>query len=701
MDNHFCERCRHVSPRSISVEHTHTTPNGTLPSRFGYDHGTFEQLGDSAKTCPMCNMLLAALNSAPGMHKLKKGKEHRLLLSSDKYIKDHHIPRSVAGMTALVTNSNLRAYFHVFAEPGSPAALSGDITGRDIRNEPDSPQSLSRIQSWLGECIQGHPECGLVPLARASSESSPLVQEFPSRLIYIEAWSDGDHDEPASCILVPRSAAVHDQGRYIALSYCWGPLHQQLRTLKANLTDHMKSIPLETMPLTLRHAVVAARKLKICYLWIDALCIVQDDAADWNREAPQMGLIYQNAYCTIAAAGSSSSSSGLFHRRTVTGQIITLPYNRDGGSSNRNRNSSCSTSSAQTAVMHITPVTADIPALVQNTAWNSRGWVLQERNLSRRIILFTTGQTFFECGRRSLAEDGRALAGYQHKRLGSGDIHQGDDWAWCGLVADYTARALTCAEDKLFAVAGLAANMGARQASNRRFCAGIGVDALGLHLMWRSEKGGMRKPVLSEGRELEAEGLFQVQVQADGTRTWKRAPSWSWAALEGPVIWEPSALEARVVCELGLVGERDVVHLAPDDVRLREAQLTFRGLVVEVSRSRRTLVDDGGGFNLEGQMVYVIDINSHPTCYALLGTDDEALGWAVFDEAESNPGPYVAAVISYNSDSDDQATSGGLESSANALILEMSEDSTYNRVGMGELSRLNKAKFSETTITLS
>jgi Heterokaryon incompatibility protein (HET) len=93
-------------------------------------------------------------------------------------------------------------------------------------------------------------------------------------------------------------------GAYITLSHCWGvpdPSKPPLLTTAANLSAMIKEIPLESMPLNYRDAVVTTRKLSFRYLWIDSLCIIQDSVEDWEAESAKMGEVYQNAQLTIAA----------------------------------------------------------------------------------------------------------------------------------------------------------------------------------------------------------------------------------------------------------------------------------------------------------------------------------------------------------------------------------------------------------------
>lgn len=379
----LCDSCRGVSPFTVSS--IRTTATG---QQLGYRHRTYQDLGQSSSFCPLCKLILDELIKAsyPTI-KLKKGRVHQVLLSSDKYHRVEHTRRELCVITVLVTNSNARAFLHAWADPSSDAALSGDIAGHALHPAPNSPGAFRQIQTWLETCLRSHTECNPVPLADADTSSTT---RFPTRLLDV-----GTNNTPF-VKLTDRQNAL---GRYAALSYCWGPAATQLRTLKSNLAEHTTTgINISAMPATLRDAVIVTRNLGLRYLWIDALCIIQNDSPDWLREAPQMGLIYQNAHLTIAATGSSSSTGGLFHPRdTTTSQpVIELSYLPPGRTKPR--------------TFFVGPHTPSFDKVVTASVWNRRGWVLQERNLSRRIVLFSVGQLFFECIRHSVAEDGLVLA---------------------------------------------------------------------------------------------------------------------------------------------------------------------------------------------------------------------------------------------------------------------------------------------------
>ena len=107
------------------------------------------------------------------------------------------------------------------------------------------------------------------------------------------------------------------RAEYAALSYCWGHDEADFKLTKNSIISKQSVIALSTLPKTLRDAISITRTLQIPYLWIDALCIVQDSKDDWEKEAAVMGEVYSNATVTIAAAGATKSSEGIFLPRDI------------------------------------------------------------------------------------------------------------------------------------------------------------------------------------------------------------------------------------------------------------------------------------------------------------------------------------------------------------------------------------------------
>ena len=114
----LCDLCQGISPQTLTAEQPYPLANNPDVSRCGYDHlERFEDLPQSAENCTMCMMLLEELSDPEGRPKAHR-KPHRIILMADTHRPDQAAPCGVAGMTALVTKSKLRGYFHLFALPG-------------------------------------------------------------------------------------------------------------------------------------------------------------------------------------------------------------------------------------------------------------------------------------------------------------------------------------------------------------------------------------------------------------------------------------------------------------------------------------------------------------------------------------------------------------------------------------------------------
>lgn len=175
-------------------------------------------------------------------------------------------------------------------------------------------------------------------------------------------------------------AAEAKSSQYVALSHCWGPLKddEKFCTYKRNIKQLQANIDFDALPQTFRDAVTVSRGLGIDYIWIDSLCIIQDDDDDWQKESRKMEQVFSAAYCTIGASSAKSSLEG-FLADPSPRSVVTLP------SSGRGPAYAC---------IDIDDFHSD----VELAPLNSRGWVLQERALSRRTIFFTSTQVYWECG---------------------------------------------------------------------------------------------------------------------------------------------------------------------------------------------------------------------------------------------------------------------------------------------------------------
>ncbi|PSS18829.1 hypothetical protein M430DRAFT_101556, partial [Amorphotheca resinae ATCC 22711] len=261
---------------------------------------------------------------------------------------------------------------------------------------------------------------------------------------------------------------------YVALSHCWGTSKVPIscKTTRGNILNHQKQILTSNLPSTFQDAVYIARKLNIRYLWIDSLCIIQDDADDWEIESAKMASIYQNAYLTIAATASASSQDSLLNPRLPATSLRKSPLLR-------------------------------------------RAWAFQEMILSPRVLHFAEDQLYWQCRNDLFSEDGLVrLVSPLQSNFRSGKFISQDEYGgyklWWEWIQVYSTLGLSHTGDKAAALAGLT-NMylKTREAGDQPL-AGLWRNDLHFGLLWYSV-GSRRLTYLDH------------------------VPSWSWFKVDGPI----------------------------------------------------------------------------------------------------------------------------------------------------------------------
>jgi len=207
-----------------------------------------------------------------------------------------------------------------------------------------------------------------------------------------------------ACRLVDHSDMDEEEDvpiRYAALSHCWGG--DVLLCLTTETCEPMK-VDIDTTMLSknFQDAISVTRALRIRYLWIDSLCIIQDDPEDWNRESILMVDVYANAELTISATASTTSSGGCFRERFDVSSPCRLVS---------------SPGSELRLVSDRDPETiADVfRARVENAPLIGRAWAFQERLLSRRILHFCSDMVLFECNTLQASEKDPSGSKYERE----------------------------------------------------------------------------------------------------------------------------------------------------------------------------------------------------------------------------------------------------------------------------------------------
>lgn len=211
------------------------------------------------------------------------------------------------------------------------------------------------------------------PMAQVSNESRLSPSDLPTRVLDV-----GDARNPRF-----RLTYGHEMrsDKYMAFSHCWGQ-GPSFSTSKS-MVDKLRRGDGDTerrLPTSFRDAIEVTRGLQIQYLWIDSLCIIQDDEKDWENEAGRMEQVFSNAICVIAASSAVGSAEGFLSNCRPQRKYATLAP-RPG-----------------VPRLYLTKFIDKFQSHVEQAVLNKRGWVLQERALARRSIHFTSTQMYMECG---------------------------------------------------------------------------------------------------------------------------------------------------------------------------------------------------------------------------------------------------------------------------------------------------------------
>jgi hypothetical protein len=160
--------------------------------------------------------------------------------------------------------------------------------------------------------------------------------------------------------------------RYITLSYRWGSPDTMLKTTTDTIAQRKRGILRTEMPPTISDAVILTRRLNTRYLWIDALCIIQDSEEDWLEQAARISEIYAGSYLSISAHNADDANSGFLHMRNALELRGCLhPTLFPNGPADGK------------------VVCSRIPrpeVAVTISTLSSRGWTLQEQCLPRRVL---------------------------------------------------------------------------------------------------------------------------------------------------------------------------------------------------------------------------------------------------------------------------------------------------------------------------
>ncbi|OJD31795.1 heterokaryon incompatibility [Diplodia corticola] len=481
-----------------------------------------------------------------------------LFFSRDEHIDECRKPRPRFAIEETL-------FFEVHAAPGQCARWLG------IARQPVAPSALSapgkrRLNELIANCSP--PQC------------SRTAHSFvPSRLVDV-GGREGSQ-EPRLVLTSDRAKLANGTSSdvhavpYVALSYCWGESQPPFTTKADSLPNHLQGIALKNLPKTICDAVLVTRALGLRYLWVDSLCIIQDDTEDWERECAQMKSIYSEAYLTISALAGDTCHSGFADRAlsepetslqfksslrpSMWGQFyLKLPH--PAGIDERSVFSSC-----------MDPW--DFPT--SRVALTTRGWPLQEWLLSPRKLVFRDDMVYFQTGTHREAENGfitleESLNEWANSLKNAETATQ----RWYELMEEYSQRELTYKQDRLSAISGLARDVSERL--TLEYIAGLWASDLQKGLLWTTlaEDDEDKIPFSRRLGELTCTDAYM-------------APSWSWVSYSHGILWSLPGLDLssshvslHPSCEL--ISAITTPHGLDSFGRIKAGHLKIRGKFIQL-----------------------------------------------------------------------------------------------------------------------
>ncbi|KAL8387758.1 hypothetical protein RB595_009691 [Gaeumannomyces hyphopodioides] len=526
---------------------------------FFQHYGTSEEIIKSAESCSLCRFIIDSFKTR-AMSDLTLhpwyGRDGGWPVAHGIHVRFHNEASSL--VYGLLRASWIRPYLCAVA-----AVDDNVYYERDVPDSATSQDCFDTIRGWLKDCSGRHPLCH--PATRSSA--------LPTRVIDI-----GDLPDDMPILYISQG----EEAPYATLSHCWGG-HVPLRTTTDTLEAHREGLPAGQMPRNFQDAIRVTRLAGLRYLWIDSLCIIQDDPKDWAAEAERMTSIYRNSTLTISALNSEGPDVGFLGPRTQKSLMV----------------------SPNMAIHGFRQGFSDA---MEHNILTTRGWCMQERLLSPVVLHFGRDQMYWECCSFTLEENrGRSTSNYDSTSSDYGgpggisceswnyrtpaftrarkNFHVSGPGSWYTAVEEYSHRNVTFRRDKLVAIAGVAKLVRPAEAECSYIAGhfmGGGYDILS-SLFWSA------RVKLTNGK---APGFRDIEVL---TRPDDNYPSWSWASVDGGVQFHGRSGGS----DLELLGVE--VDVGKDDVMAErvEARLKLRA---SIAKLRYTAHDKDGDREIVGNI---------------------------------------------------------------------------------------------------
>lgn len=387
--------------------------------------------------------------------------------------------------------------------------------GRLFTTVMEFEDSYDLANKWLNVCLSNHGDQCAAISSLESRARDELVRN-PSFVVV---------DVHDMCLVaLPRGK------RYAALSYTWGVPGEESEETKrwrcdndnAQFLQQKKGITtlMTGLPMGIQNAIKLTKRLGIGYLWVDSLCITQENDYSWANNAAVMDVIYGNAILTLCAADDDSKRYGLKTLSKPTGSKwkrhatqLSSDYQKKNGKE-------------KISLMLSHPS----ESYIARSRWEHRCWTLQERLLSPRCLIFVEGRMYFQCRCTTMSEDiysddAEAIAGWSVELHGSPalilkKVRRSPINVYKELIEMYTLRDLSKEKDILNAFKGITNLVTDSLGENCEMIYGLPNSHFDWGLLWSSE-------IRLQRRTGNTSGPPKSRIET------KDFPSWSWCGWKG------------------------------------------------------------------------------------------------------------------------------------------------------------------------
>ncbi|KAI0548015.1 heterokaryon incompatibility protein-domain-containing protein [Xylaria curta] len=363
--------------------------------------------------------------------------------------------------------SERRLTLHVAADECTPARTRRDITGSIITTKYLTESDIKLATAWLRDCDLNHTACRST--LSGTQDINLANTALPSRCIEIRepgVTNCSMGSSPTGMIQSESwdwqlSVTAGKTGKYIVLSHRWNGAAKACQTTKSNYSDRLKGTRHESTNMGLSRLFMdicrLAYRFHVRYVWIDTICIIQDDPDDWKQESAKMADYYQKAWLNLSAT-VTTADGGLVDstQAEYLSRVSRLPYRNKSG--------------VQEGYFYVQCNNQDVSKIYKSDITNSellrRGWVYQEWSLSRRVMTFSNFGVFLQCQSsdpQSIVGDAvnmerPGMSSWTQMKIGIAPTITGiiSDWQQRTIREISTLYLTKFAQDRLVAIAGVA-----------------------------------------------------------------------------------------------------------------------------------------------------------------------------------------------------------------------------------------------------